>query len=320
MEERRKILELIAEGKLTAEQADLLLDALEQQGREKPDGKVAWDKATAEMKTFGSQMSSVIAQGMSDLRRGIETNLVNMQFGDFIATSFEQEFPEHIRSLHVESVNGKIRVERWTQPNIRMYVQADVRMDEQMQAKELLEKAVRTNVTGEQVAVELLSRVEGARVNGVRIDLYIPDSLQSLSLKTRNGAIFIDHVEAVHATMETVNGQIRADHVRAKHLRLMTQNGAINLVDVLSDDTDELYAESRNGAILLRGIPSKSAIQGQAKTVNGNVHIAHPSLTTTYETETRRNQCTFERSAVDTDITQEISVYLETKNGKISVQ
>lgn len=320
MEERRKILELIAEGKLTAEQADLLLEALENKGNEKVDGKAAWDRATAEMKTFGSQMSSAIAQGMSELRRGIEMNLSNMQFGDFIATSFEHEFPEHVRSLRVESVNGRIRVERWSQPNIRIYVQADVRMDEQVQAKDLLDRAVQTTVLGDEATVELLTRVEGARVNGARIDVYIPNSLDTITLKTRNGAIFIDHVEAIHTTLETMNGQIRAEHVKAKHVRMTTLNGGVNLVDVLTDETKELYVASRNGAISLRGIPTSAAIQGQAKTVNGMVQITNPSLSTTYESETRRNQCLFERSSEDEDSSQEMTVYLETKNGKISVQ
>lgn len=321
MQERLRILELIAEGKITPEQGELLLGALESKSDKRADGKAAWDKASAELKSIGAQVSSALAQGMMELRRGIELNVTQMPFGDFVATSHETEFPADVQSLRIESTNGRVRIERWTQPYIRIYVQADIRVEEQSVAKELLAEAIHTHVSGTEAAMTLLPRIEGARLGGVRIDVYVPIGLETVSVKTRNGAIFADHIETGRLDLDTINGQIRAEHLRTKTLRAVTQNGGVQMLDVVGAMTTNIEAMSRNGAIVLRGIPDTTTVRGRAKTVNGTVQIVPSSFVTMYENEPRRNECTFERTeTASSDEERLLSVYLETKNGKISVQ
>lgn len=320
MQERIKILDLVAQGKLSAEQADLLLDALESQTQPKVDGKAAWDRATAEIKSFGSQMSSVLAQSMTELRRGLETNLTNLSFGDHIAISLEREFAEETRSIRLDSVNGRIRVERWSRPYVRMYVQADVRAEDQDKAREVLEQAVQVTETDDQASIRVLNRWDGARVHGGRIDLYIPESLTELSLQTRNGAIFVDHATVDLLKLETLNGQIHLEHITAHELHASTQNGSIQLNDSIQDITQEVYAESKNGSVTVRGLPTTIPVRGQAKSLAGVVQVSHPAFIAQYENNHRKNACTFELKDALEEVDKNISVYLETKNGKISVQ
>ncbi|WAH38481.1 SHOCT-like domain-containing protein [Alicyclobacillus dauci] len=319
MQERLKILELLAEGKLTAEQADLLLEALEEKSQPKGDGKAAWDRAAAELKSFGAQLSSVLTQSVSEIRRGLETNLTNLSFGDTLAVTYEHEFANDVERIRIESANGRIRVEQWSQPYIRMYVQADVRTDEQDKAKEILEQAVQTTVIGNDASVRLLNRWDGAKIYGGRIDLYVPEGLDRLALHTKNGAIFIDHVNANNILLETINGQIHVHHVNAQSLRTTTQNGGIQLHHAIQANSQEIYAESKNGAIALRGLPSDVLLRGQAKSLMGIVQVSNPAYEVHYEQD-RKNICTFESDPQTESEASPISVYLESKNGKISVQ
>ncbi|MFD1677712.1 DUF4097 family beta strand repeat-containing protein [Alicyclobacillus fodiniaquatilis] len=320
MHERRKILELVAQGKLTPEQAELLLEALQDNAPPKTDSKIAWDKATAELKTLGSQMSSVVAQSMSELRRGLETNLNNLSFREHIAASYEHEFAPTVQSLRIESQNGRIRVQQWTQPHIRIYVQADVRADEQNRAKDILTQAVQISDTDHDANIRFLDRWEGTRIHGGRIDVYMPEQIENLELETKNGSIFIDHTRADSIELDTLNGTIHIQAAHARTLRTKTQNGEIHLYDTIADFTQQLHAESKNGAIKLRGLPTFTAVHGQAKTSIGTVHVKHAGYTAYYEQEHRKNACTFKPND-DTLFSEPVtSVYLETRNGNITVQ
>ncbi|GEO26883.1 hypothetical protein AAC03nite_26680 [Alicyclobacillus acidoterrestris] len=320
MQERLKILELVAEGKLTVEQADLLLDALQEKSKDKSESKASWDKATNDLKSIGSQLSSVIAQSMTELRRGLETNLANLSFGDHIATAVEREFATDIQALRVNASNGRVRVERWSAPYIRLYIQADVRADEQDKAKELLEQAMVISETEHQVDLRLLHRVDGARVGGIRIDVYVPETLDNITVETRNGDIFINRACATTINVESTNGQIHIHHGEADILRSTTQNGSIVLHDSLSVRTKEVYAESRNGSIQVRGIPGDTPVRGKAITAAGTIQISHPDLDVSDSSEHRRNSCSFRTKEMTDDVTPSVSVYLETKNGRINVQ
>lgn len=320
MHERLKILELVAEGKLTAEQADLLLEALTDKTKGKSDAKATWDKAAGDLKGIGSQLSSVIAQSMTELRRGLETNLSNLSFGDHIAASVERAFSPDMKALRVETTTGRIRVERWSGPHIRMYVQADVRADEQDKARELLEQAIQVTELGQEVDLRFLHRVDGARVAGGRIDLYVPDHLQHLVIHSRNGDIFVHRAEVQTLELDTTNGQIHVHHAKAEVVRATSQNGSIQLHDAVQTSTNELYAESKNGTIQLRGLQSDRAVRGKALSGGGTVQVTHPDLDVVYDSEHRPNSCTFRLKQEPEETSSFISVYLETKNGRISVQ
>ncbi|WP_067624321.1 SHOCT-like domain-containing protein [Alicyclobacillus acidiphilus] len=319
MEERMKILQLVAEGKLTPEQADMLLDALDNKQSPKNDSKMAWDRATDELKSLGTQMSSALMQGLSELRRGLEVNLSNLTFGETVNASVEHEFPAGIDTLHVTTTNARVRLEHWTQPFVRVYVHADVRVEEPHRAKEELQAAVVTSAVDGQAILELRTNTERAKIGSSRIDVYLPDSMRTVTVKSRNGATFADHIEVQELSLDTVNGQLRLDHTKCVTMRLTTQNGSIHLFNALCDEARDLFATSRNGAIHVNGLPSSIPIQGTAKTINGNVQVVHPSLTVLYDRDDRKNHCTFERGQMGDEVNG-LSVYLETKVGKITVQ
>lgn len=320
MEERKKILALVAEGKLTAEQADLLFDALADKSKSKTDGKMAWDKATAELKSIGSQMSNVLMQSFSELRRGLETNLPNLSFGDHVSTSSEHEFTGDIRTLLLESGNARIRVERWSQPTVRLYVQADVRAEEQEAARAILGSAVQTSEANDEVSIRFVNRSEGSRVFNGRIDLYVPDHVESVSIETRNGGIFVHHAALKSLRVETVNGKIHVEDASAHSINLTTQNGGIHLIHSISSVAKDIFAQTRNGAITVRGIDPEMPVYGQAKSTAGTVTIANPKYTAVYEDTSRKNACTFGTSESVAPGDDGVSVYLESRNGSINIQ
>lgn len=329
MDERQKILELVADGKLSPEQANLLLDALTQKSQTKVDGKVAWDKATAELKSIGSQMSNAFMQSLTELRRGVETNLSNISFGEHISTSLEEEFSEHIQSLFVESQNARIRVQRWSKPYARLYVQAEVRAEDQDAAHNALENAVSYTTADESASIRFVNRLEGTRIVGGRVDIYVPETFGQLAIETKNGGIFLHHVHVGALRVETVNGKIHIENVQSKTINLSTQNGGIHILSTIDAQTRDVIAQTRNGAIVVRGIDTATPLRGEAKSAAGQVQVSDVRYVVEYETDAgRKMACTFHPNdapepnveAVADAAAEPVSVYLESKNGSIYIQ
>ncbi len=116
MNEQRTILDLLEQGKISAEQAEMLIAALNQPKNEHQRhrkhiptfDKPKWDKTTKDLKTLGTQMSSMVTQALGEAKKEIESQLGDWLSHNTILQSRDIELQSDITQLSVEIMNGKI--------------------------------------------------------------------------------------------------------------------------------------------------------------------------------------------------------------------
>lgn len=292
-EERRLILQMVAEGKITPEEGVRLLEALEGgtvEGQRRETGRAAGseaaDSAAAGVGRPGAKVAVTVESGAGPetgaefgegmARMGLEIGQKMAHVGSGIAGEVMKlleifpwagaEFTDHLvregefrgegpREVSVELANGRLIVEGWDGPGWRLQVDTRARGRQAHRATDL--------VTVE--ADENSLRVRSARFFGGN---YSASGL----LKLPPGEY---HLRGV-----TSNGRIEARSLRCRVLDLETSNGRIEVEDV---EGDRVELDTSNGAIVAR----LSARRLEATTSNGSIKVeARAVREDTYELKT----------------------------------
>ncbi|MBY0222783.1 MULTISPECIES: DUF4097 family beta strand repeat-containing protein [Sporosarcina] len=111
----------------------------------------------------------------------------------------------------------------------------------------------------------------------VNVQLYVPSQqpYRKLSVRLLNGGCTVEKVDFDNLRIKTANGKIECAHIRFDEAELETANGMVRLLKVRGN---KLEAETLNGRVYVDG----ELIDIDAKSLNGNV-----SLTTTSTEATR---------------------------------
>lgn len=193
----------------------------------------------------------------------------------------------------IESQNGRIVVEAWDRPQIRVQITRTVRAGDEARAKELM-KGLRADVEVRSNQLRIVSRyprvrenlgiwdILGGRVAALQVHYYlqVPRNT-SFSLQTSNGEVRVrgtrGDVEAV-----TVNGDLVFSGVNGS-LEIQTTNGEVRLSGIQGSAT----AQTTNGGITatFSSVPPRGAVD--LGTTNGNVDVTFPkSLRALFEATT----------------------------------
>lgn len=342
-EERTRILQLVQEGKLTVEQADVLISELERRSTRDPLFKrplSGFDKPKLDdLKQIGTQVSTAVVQSLGEVRRQLEQQFESWNIGpggSTLSAGAELSLPETIRTLSVESRTGRIQVTSWNQPTVRIHVRGQVKTDSLNEAKHLLEAALQTQQTEDSYQL-IVTPGQKDVVMGANIDIYVPRKFSKVLCKTRNGSVHADRVEADEVLLDSDNGNVWVHEVAVERLRLIVENGSIEVQNSIGPTCRTVYASTRNGRIMIDGIAKDIHCVGTAKTVTGKIQITGEGLSTEYEESTRPNHARFEQqpaTSVDTDEPEankletnalepnehDTHIYCETRNGAIRVR
>ena len=340
MKERQKILELLQEGRLTVDQAEQLLAAMD---RVKTDSANADAANTAkseknpleDLKNIGAQVSSSIAQSLTDLRRNLEHQWDNWTpfGGNSALASTEISLPASVETLSIETTNGDIQVVAWDEPYARLYIRGRVRADSVLEAKRLLGEALQSTQTDSHYELVVLHGGKDG-VNQASVDLYVPRALKQVTLHSQNGHLQLDSVNADDLQAETVNGAISLSRAKAVRIRLVTHNGHVDVHSSVSADTRTVYVSTRNGTIDVKGIDAELQFSGSAKTSLGRVEVSGEGWTVEYDDSIRKRSAHFEPTNQDSMVAEENTaeeqakkiadtnarIFLETKHGSINVR
>ena len=323
MNERLKVLELLQEGKLTIEQADVLLSALDAKAKHPPFSRMPnWDRATQDFKSMGEKLSQAVSQTMTEIKKGVETQFEYVPFWDLTEARVERRIPDGASAIHITSKNGKIDIVDWDEPYAVVSVVGQVRADDEQQAEEILEDAITAHTTDHNYHLQVKHRGKKGLVASTHMELKLPREGRGstiLHLDTKNGAITIGGVNVSDIHADTLNGAIRLFNTVAKNLHIHATNGRIVLENSVHPDTLRVYAETKNGMIQVVGLHPNLQIYGLAKTLFGRVQSTVPGLDVQFKDMNRRNEAIFHpvdasQGTVRTDL------HLETKNGQISME
>ncbi|WP_067930912.1 SHOCT-like domain-containing protein [Alicyclobacillus kakegawensis] len=283
MNERRKILELVQEGKLTAEQGEQLLAALDEKlasPRVRPIDLKSLSEWKQLRNQWGSQLSSLLGQSLAEARRNLEQEVrhLNRSFsfgfgqGPTLAVSTDVELPAAIQDLYIETKHGEIQVVSWEQSAIRIHVRGQVRASDLGEARQALEQALQAQQSEDSYLLTVVNDSKEGVV-GAHIEISVPAGMRKLSLTSKNGPLHADSVSADELQMRTENGGVRVLHCQVQRLRVETNNGSLDVHDSLRPMTRSVYARTDNGTIVIDGIPADTHASGIARSGLGKVEV-----------------------------------------------
>ncbi|RIV28600.1 hypothetical protein D2Q93_02280 [Alicyclobacillaceae bacterium I2511] len=319
MKERMKILELLSEGKITPEQAESLLSTVEN----KEESKNRWGiekVSNLDLKSLGSQVSAAVSQSIGEVRRVVEQQFDNLPFWtSTVSVTHEVALPLEIRHVSLETVNGAVQIMSWDEPYVKVLVRAQVRTDSLAEGRNALLRAVQTNVMDTRYELAIVagkrSQENSPQLIVAHLDIWLPRDMEEVFCRTHNGRVLAESIKLTSSLQaETANGSIHAFNVGANRIQLSSENGRVELRG-LDPATSSVYLQSKNGSLLINGIPSQVACSGTAKTSFGRVDIDESQFELTAEEETRRNVVHFQRNLENHE--GEIRFQLETRNGSI---
>jgi DUF4097 and DUF4098 domain-containing protein YvlB len=278
MEERKRILKMVEEGKLTVDEALVLLEELD---KSKKSMEEKQDNLIKELSTFvqfdekqkegqkgqDSQFKSQTTKDrifdfVDSALKKIKDFDLDLNFGKYIEIShIFQQTEADIKQIDVDVANGNIRVLPWDQKDVRVECQAKVyRVDTQEQAKTNFLRDVVFSIGD-----ACLRFSTGQKWMKLDTVMYIPQAkYEQIKIRMFNGSIESQNLSVEQFKAKTANGKINMDDIKSKMVEAETANGAIQ---VHNSEITAIEAETINGAIHVEGDFQKVELQS----FNGNV-------------------------------------------------
>jgi DUF4097 and DUF4098 domain-containing protein YvlB len=295
MEERKRILKLVEEGKLTAEEAIILLESLEKNSQEKnlrqdeivseltKDAKASQE---AEENIFSALSSKVFSKSNYDKSKydsyskqasSFKNNILDfvgsalqkikdldLDFNFGPSTSIQHIFQQtdvHIQHIDLDVANGKVKIVPWQENDVKIECEAKVYEEESQDAAR---KAFLNEVLFSIESGKLRFSVQKKHIK-VNATVFVPEGeYENLSVRMFNGPILGEGLHVKSLKLKSANGSITWDNLKSNYIETETANGHIKLTDC---HAKELEAETINGMLKVRGDIEKLDLQS----FNGNV-------------------------------------------------
>lgn len=325
MNERMKILELLSAGTITAEQAEMLLTALDAKAKRNPEATRFGDRfAFPDFKTLGSQVSTAVAQSLGDVKRVVEQQLDNWSLSPSTVTvTHLLSLPLEVMNVAVETTNGKIQLFGWDEPYVKIDIRAQMRTNSLADGKKALENALQISHVNENYELAVVhgrkDSETNAQVGGAHLDLYIPRQLVKVQVRTQNGGVYADSIQISDLHVATTNGGISLFRSGAQRLHVETENGSVEIQNGIQPTCKSVYAYTKNGRLIVQGLSADLKCVGTARTTYGRIDILQDSLVVEYDSVERKNLARFHHAAVDAG-SEETRIHLETRNGSIKIR
>ena len=246
-EEKKKILQSVQDGKMTAEEAFAILEDLEKaaQESEKKEQKLKNELSTEVVqekkkieddshdydyfkKNFQSSKEKIFDFVESAFQKIKDTDL-DFNFGKSIEVSHifhHDETP--IYEIDAEIANGKTKIVAWDSKDIRVECKAKVyRAENQDKAREIFLKNVLFTIKDGKCKFYIQDK-------GIKVDvvMYVPKKeYEDIQIRMFNGGITAEALRAEHVKVKSANGALTLDGVNGESCELETGNGAITIQD-----------------------------------------------------------------------------------------
>lgn len=269
-DERLVVLRLLEQGKITAEEAAELLQALDA-GKAPPVGPAA---APAQPPAAAAAAAASPASAVRvSLLEGIERLLDSLAgvLGETrrYETVVEGSFSPGRRPVRVvlHSFNGRIQVCGWERPTYRLELVKEVRARTEEAARRLAEAMGRVTRGDEFLAVESERRGPG----GMKVTCWLPQDLScELEARSSNGRIVVEGITAQRMRLATTNDRVEVSGGRLGDADIETSNGRI----VVAGPAERVRARTSNDRIDV--IPPGGVAAGtwDLETSNARVTVA----------------------------------------------
>lgn len=282
--ERALILQMVADGKITAAQGVELLKALE--GTSSPERARPEPTRTPETPSephrphasYGPTQRPIVELPQDfGVKIGslVESLISNFGFGFGNGHKFEDTFEGQFDSstkpitLDFSTVNGRIAVETWDRPHYMVRLIKHVRTGSEQEAKRKAEDM--GIVTREPGSLSIKMQRDSLQSAGMAIVAYVPKELvYSASYETANGRIEITNLQVSALRARTSNGIIKIDNVSGGKVDVSTSNGKV----MLKTSSNDVRARTSNGRIVVVPIGEQEGIaRYDLDTSNGSIRV-----------------------------------------------
>lgn len=294
--ERQRILQLVENGTISAQEALTLLEALEKKPqstveaqatplleKEQPSEQAQSDdtkqpkwfdfdddlfKKKEGKPTFESMQSDMTKLGtrLFDLLSTTLNRVKDFDVPHVGATEFEHTytFEEAITEVAVDVPHGSVTIEPSLDDTIvvKCQVRGGLKQEEEAASQQTFFKRFVAEVDGK--TLRLISDLKMTQVNLV---LALPQKeYEAIQLKLINGAITVRDTKANKFRFNSYNGNISLQHASFKYAKLESRNGTIDIKHVNGRD---LEVETMNGRVYVDGVVEEI----DAKSLNGHVTV-----------------------------------------------
>lgn len=342
-QDRKRILEMVQEGKLSAQEAIILLDALEEgKGpapdlnrdaveKSQPDSGFSASDRTAKQNTenknaddskadednFYKQMENAgerIFDFVNTALRKIKD--IDFQFNQSVEIPHVfQQAAEGIDRIDIDIANGPARVIPWEQDEVRIECQAKVyRVEDREEGRKyFLDNTIFSQDNS------MLCFATKSKWMRVETAVYVPQKrYKKVSVRIFNGELTGERLECDYLLVKTTNGKVDLENVSGNKFDIETVNGQIKVKECQGD---EVEAETINGAIDVSGTCKRADLKSfngnitctlkdtetrlfEAKAVTGNIHLHVPD-TAGVDGELRSNLGSYTLDLKDVNILHE---------------
>ncbi|MCE4052173.1 DUF4097 family beta strand repeat-containing protein [Bacillus sp. Au-Bac7] len=273
-DEKRRILQLLEEGKLTIDEALSLIEKAEEADLAKilkTDDESFDESVFQEKKKEPYQQSAFKFQSAKDklfdfvdtaVKKVKEVDLDQLNITRHEEVSHIFQFTEVFpKNIDVDIPNGEVELIPWDQQEIRIECKAKIyRVDSSEQAKDLFLKEVK--VKAKEDALEIKVNHKWMKL---QTKLYVPKNTYHIAkVRLFTGSIKTYDLFADQVYAKTANGKITINAGQSEKLEADSANGGIVIENSV---IQELDGETLNGAIKAEGFFKKVDLQS----FNGNI-------------------------------------------------
>ncbi len=325
MNERMKVLELLQEGKITAEQAAELLSALDEQKGDDKDQRRDFPfhfsfpkKSTEELKSMTNQIKSSVTTYLDELKKNIDFDEWSFKQPPRVGASVEKELEPTVMYLTIDTKNGRVRASHWDEDHIRIQAKGYVRADNAEEARAALEASL--SIAESQGRYELAVQPT-KETGGVNIELYLPAGLKYVRVASHNGTIRAEGVACDEIDAEAHNGSIVLFQTNAVRSRLFTHNGGIDLQHSIQPGCRSVYARTHNGTIDIDGVANGVILSGTAKSHHGRVDVLGKSISAEYDDGSQKQHVRLRSASLEgAEEGASTQLFCETNNGTVVIR
>lgn len=296
MEEKKMILKMIEEGKITAEEGLALLEALDQktgsgrqraesgsrsnhthtehserrQDRVKRDFEDATEKVLHTANKGANKLLDLIGKALDKIQT-IDWDLdFDFHFGGAINVKETIILPQFDKNvLLIGASSGSIKVRTWEHDEAQVLIHGVVsKAENEVEAKKLLKKAIKQKETDDEFAIMIEdSKEDNKSVRSAMLEIFLPSrQYEKMVIDSSNGSVKMEEVEVDTLNIETSNGSIRLYHIYGQNLQSVTSNGKIQLKQ---STVHQCQARTSNGSVYLEG----ELAEVRCETTNGNIRL-----------------------------------------------
>ncbi|WP_458411943.1 DUF4097 family beta strand repeat-containing protein [Schinkia sp. CFF1] len=286
-EERKQILQMVESGKITVEEALVLLEALDQP--KQAGGQEDEPVSSTQPSTFVNYDSTQSSGEQKNYKR---PSFID-KFTDFIDSALQkikdvdldfnfgpyqevhhifQHRDVYLANINLDISNGNIKIIKWNEQDVRIECNAKIYNTHSLEeAKTYFLKNVRFSIDGDRMRFS----VEPKQIK-MNMVLYIPKSIYNeIQIRTFNGHVQGGDLDVHKLKVNTANGNIDFATVNGQDFEFETANGHIKIVDSISK---EVEAETINGMINVYGAFEKVDLQSFSSNITCKLTDANSKM------------------------------------------